>query len=932
MESEKIYYAFVSYSREDEKWAKWVAHEMDNFKLPTALNGKELPNSLRKVFRDVDELSAGNLPEQIHNALSTSENLVVICSPHSAKSKWVDEEIKEFIKIKGDKTNKIFPFIIDGTPFSNDSNDECFPESLRNLSSKDERVGGNVNEQGGREAALIKVIAGMLEVSFDSLWNRYEREQKRKRRLWIALAFLVAFIGISIASWMWRLNQQLSESNRKLSIENIRMASKEIENFIEQGDYPSANGLLDEIMTIWHDDFSQEDVPEFERALRKMFRYVNDNGLVKLYDISLSNKQHYLYADSDYVYIADYEQPKPRLLRYHIGSGRFDKQIDLLLRDTTDIEFYGLKDGLLVYKRTEPDNVKEFRVYNIATHADQLLLRDSVEYYFVGIQPQGRMLFFRGAENFTSFPDFASDSPLKIFKFENNIVKEECNLMVKRLHANPTIVGDTLFTLNDTHVYAYSIPDGECLYDIDYKKYEPSSDGTFNVTKVDPVSKKFAISFTDSDLMLFNAERPEILNIEKMHGSGAVCILQDLVAATKLGSPDSLFVYFANKDYVLPLLVAREDGIGFPDLDFVGNNYLVASNRNSVRMFQYSMQFETKGLYAPNGRFYVGEDSQGLPAVMDEQTDSVLYYINDHIENIYSFSPKSNYLICGFAENIFCLIDLNTAKIKKIGITPSDPNYDAVIREIAMSSDEKILAGFVREYRRGIFGQQSHSRVIAYDVKMDSVLLDQVFADTTSSFMKEDIFAISVNSDGSKIALRTLSDISYINLPLSKGRNHAQLVNYVPNVSPERMAFGHSKDTLTVTYSDGTIRFWDLKNGQQVFRTIETGRGSGSFDISRDFQYLIESVPSDGVTCEIMVWHIPSGRLVDHFESKEIKLLRKVYDYIQRDCFGYGGYDVTFASDDPSCIIITDRRRFMSVKAEFPSFSDLLKWAKKIYD
>lgn len=61
MEQNKEYYAFISYKREDEYWAKWLAKELEHYHLPTILNGKNLPKNLRPVFRDIDELSAGNL-------------------------------------------------------------------------------------------------------------------------------------------------------------------------------------------------------------------------------------------------------------------------------------------------------------------------------------------------------------------------------------------------------------------------------------------------------------------------------------------------------------------------------------------------------------------------------------------------------------------------------------------------------------------------------------------------------------------------------------------------------------------------------------------------------------------------------------------------------------------------------------------------------
>ena len=216
MKQEKEYFAFISYKREDEEWAKWLAHELDSYKLPSSLNGKDMPPSLRKTFRDIDELSAGNLPKQIYNALSKADNLIVVCSPRSANSKWVNKEIEDFIKIKGGKSDRIFPFIIEGEPFSKDVQKECFPKKLRELPQNEERLGGNVNEQGGRNAAVVKVVSGMLGVSFDSLWNRFEREQKRKRWIWTGVAAVFTFIGLGIGAYFVSQNKIIESQNVQL--------------------------------------------------------------------------------------------------------------------------------------------------------------------------------------------------------------------------------------------------------------------------------------------------------------------------------------------------------------------------------------------------------------------------------------------------------------------------------------------------------------------------------------------------------------------------------------------------------------------------------------------------------------------------------------------------------------------------------------------
>lgn len=57
---EKQYYAFISYKREDEKWAKLLQHKLEHYKFPTNLNGyTDLPNKIRPIFRDVTDLKPG---------------------------------------------------------------------------------------------------------------------------------------------------------------------------------------------------------------------------------------------------------------------------------------------------------------------------------------------------------------------------------------------------------------------------------------------------------------------------------------------------------------------------------------------------------------------------------------------------------------------------------------------------------------------------------------------------------------------------------------------------------------------------------------------------------------------------------------------------------------------------------------------------------
>lgn len=248
-ESTNKYFAFISYKREDEEWAIWLQHELEYYHLPALLNGREdLPKVFRPVFRDIDELKAGNLPEQIHEALASSSHLIVICSPRSAKSEWVNKEIEAFIEIGKEKginnLEHVFPFIVEGKPHAEDKAQECFPKALRDLPADKERIGGNVNENG-RDKAFIKVMAGMLpNVGMDMLWNRYERDKAEEER-------------------------RKREERDKLYISQSRFIAEKAINLIEEGDSYTARRLLLEVLP---KDLMQPNkplTPEAEHALRK---------------------------------------------------------------------------------------------------------------------------------------------------------------------------------------------------------------------------------------------------------------------------------------------------------------------------------------------------------------------------------------------------------------------------------------------------------------------------------------------------------------------------------------------------------------------------------------------------------------------------------------------------------------------------------------
>ena len=120
MNNNKKYFAFISYKREDEKWAGWLQDVIERYRLPVSLKRKrpELPASCRPLFRDSTDLCGGVLADVIKRGLDNSKYLIVICSPRAASSQWVCKEVQEFID--SGRADNIIPFIIEGCPNSSD--------------------------------------------------------------------------------------------------------------------------------------------------------------------------------------------------------------------------------------------------------------------------------------------------------------------------------------------------------------------------------------------------------------------------------------------------------------------------------------------------------------------------------------------------------------------------------------------------------------------------------------------------------------------------------------------------------------------------------------------------------------------------------------------------------------------------------------------
>lgn len=203
------YFAFISFQSSDAKEALWVQKAIESYRLPTAISrSKDLPRRMRPCFCYLNDINLSEeLMDELKLRMEQSEYLIVVCSPRSAKSTFVNGGIDYFVNLG--RRDHIVPLIVEGIPYSGDPETECFPEALRRHFPKNadpmldhQILGVNINEEGAgsknwkRRRAVLMVIARMLNLEFDNLWNR---EVRRRRRQRITIATLIIAVLCMIA-------------------------------------------------------------------------------------------------------------------------------------------------------------------------------------------------------------------------------------------------------------------------------------------------------------------------------------------------------------------------------------------------------------------------------------------------------------------------------------------------------------------------------------------------------------------------------------------------------------------------------------------------------------------------------------------------------------------------------------------------------------
>jgi tetratricopeptide (TPR) repeat protein len=244
-EDRPTYQAFISYSHSDIKAARWLHNALERYRLPKKLVGSQtvlgpVPKRLTPIFRDQDELPAsGNLGAELQGALEHSLFLIVICSPASAQSKWVNEEIRQFKSIHG--TEKVLALIVDGVPHAKpDTNEkECFPEALKFDVAPDgeltdlpsEPIAADLRSSAdGKRLAKLKLISGLTGLRLDDL---VQREAARRIRMLVqisAASVLAAIFSVGLA--IYANDRRLEADAQRTIAEQESATARAVSDFL----------------------------------------------------------------------------------------------------------------------------------------------------------------------------------------------------------------------------------------------------------------------------------------------------------------------------------------------------------------------------------------------------------------------------------------------------------------------------------------------------------------------------------------------------------------------------------------------------------------------------------------------------------------------------------------------------------------------------
>src|SRR4051794_4286641 len=121
--------AFISYSRKDAVFTRALERALERYWPPKTL---DVPLRRLVIFRDEDDFTGTEYHQSLDRHLQSSDKLIVICSPSSRASAYVNDEIRRFAQARG--ADHVIPVLLSGLPnneaAAGGEAEKAYPEAL----------------------------------------------------------------------------------------------------------------------------------------------------------------------------------------------------------------------------------------------------------------------------------------------------------------------------------------------------------------------------------------------------------------------------------------------------------------------------------------------------------------------------------------------------------------------------------------------------------------------------------------------------------------------------------------------------------------------------------------------------------------------------------------------------------------------------------